>query len=463
MNWIYILVLCLATYYIAARYLEKHIDNFDPSLVPVSSIVTLAKVAQKLVDGNGTLTNPGNLTLGTAAAPGNLVVTGTTNLVGDTKVDGSLTVNGNKGIAINGTDGGTTKTPFKIFNNNNTWLSVTQDSNEYLLFRDTKIAEIDCDTTVKRGLQVNNNLTVINGVLRGNDGNRVTWMDTGWTKIDTRSYIDFVITPPYFLPDTAPASKTIASIDNNGLAVNGNLIVRNVNPDPKNQYAQISLTTPTTNYTFTATDSKTPDGGGHASNGLNLYSYTAPTNYAAQPILQIVPSTGAGIQNNISIYGNLNVFANLTVTGNILNKAAAFRIKFYAWPTLYMTVVNGAPVVSPTINTTNNSDYWIEYGSKLLSLETNKFLTHDGTNFTLEELTGTKRQIVMLLADVGSGSPVPGNRYVFRQLDSDGFGGSSGGIKYAGGSDGSYLGHNWGTKLLMVAGGDGTSHFIKVA
>ena len=38
-------------------------ENFDPSLVPVSSIVTLAKVAQKLVNGNGTLTNPGNLTL----------------------------------------------------------------------------------------------------------------------------------------------------------------------------------------------------------------------------------------------------------------------------------------------------------------------------------------------------------------------------------------------------------------
>ena len=94
MSWIYILVLCLAIYYIVARYLEKYVENFDPSLVPVSSIVTLAKVAQKLVDGGGTLTNPGNLTLGTAAAPGNLIVTGTTNLVGNTTVGGTLGVTG---------------------------------------------------------------------------------------------------------------------------------------------------------------------------------------------------------------------------------------------------------------------------------------------------------------------------------------------------------------------------------
>jgi hypothetical protein len=91
MSWIYILVLCLAIYYIVARYLEKYVENFDPSLVPVSSIVTLAKVAQKLVDGGGTLTNPGNLTIGTPENKGNLIVTGTTNLVGNTTI-GATTV-----------------------------------------------------------------------------------------------------------------------------------------------------------------------------------------------------------------------------------------------------------------------------------------------------------------------------------------------------------------------------------
>ena len=58
-------------------------ENFDPSLVPVSSIITLAKVAQKLVNGNGTLTNPGNLQIGSStSAPGNLTVTGNANING---------------------------------------------------------------------------------------------------------------------------------------------------------------------------------------------------------------------------------------------------------------------------------------------------------------------------------------------------------------------------------------------
>jgi len=64
-------------------------ENFDPSLVPVSSIITLAKVAQKLVNGNGTLTNPGNLQIGSStSAPGNLTVTGNAN------INGTLTLGG---------------------------------------------------------------------------------------------------------------------------------------------------------------------------------------------------------------------------------------------------------------------------------------------------------------------------------------------------------------------------------
>jgi len=87
-------------------YLEQ--ENFDPSLVPVSSIVTLAKVAQKLVNGNGTLTNPGNLQIGKdASAPGNLTVTGMATIGGPIVGNGNytgLTVNGNlnaKGYGLN--------------------------------------------------------------------------------------------------------------------------------------------------------------------------------------------------------------------------------------------------------------------------------------------------------------------------------------------------------------------------
>jgi len=82
MKYLYILLLGLIIYYIISRFYEKYTENFDPSLVPVSSIVTLAKVAQKLVDGNGTLTNPGNLQIGTPSAVGNLLVTGNTIVTG---------------------------------------------------------------------------------------------------------------------------------------------------------------------------------------------------------------------------------------------------------------------------------------------------------------------------------------------------------------------------------------------
>ena len=82
MNNIYFyLILIVFLYFIFTRVLENFLveqENFDPSLVPVSSIVTLAKVAQKLVNGNGTLTNPGNLQIGASTGPaaGNLTVTG---------------------------------------------------------------------------------------------------------------------------------------------------------------------------------------------------------------------------------------------------------------------------------------------------------------------------------------------------------------------------------------------------
>jgi hypothetical protein len=73
-------IFAIVLYFVLTQVFENfniEQENFDPSLVPVSSIVTLAKVAQKLVNGNGTLTNPGNLQSGgSASAPGNLTVTG---------------------------------------------------------------------------------------------------------------------------------------------------------------------------------------------------------------------------------------------------------------------------------------------------------------------------------------------------------------------------------------------------
>jgi hypothetical protein len=109
MKYIYALLIIIVLYYLFSNLYQNYSssEHFDPSLVPVSSIITLAKVAQKFVDGGGTLTNPGNLNLGIPSAPGNLTVTGNTSLGAPTssnKVYGNLNVGGN--ITLGGTSDG---------------------------------------------------------------------------------------------------------------------------------------------------------------------------------------------------------------------------------------------------------------------------------------------------------------------------------------------------------------------
>jgi len=95
MKYIYILLICLILFYIITKFFKKYIyqENFDPSLVPVSSIITLAKVAQKIVDGNGTLTSPANLNIGTPSITGNLLITNSTTTNGNMVTNGTFTVN----------------------------------------------------------------------------------------------------------------------------------------------------------------------------------------------------------------------------------------------------------------------------------------------------------------------------------------------------------------------------------
>ena len=105
MRIIYILLTCLVIYYIIVQYYEKYItqENFDSSLVPVSSIITFAKIAQKLVNG-GTLLIPSHLQIGNidGSETGNLNVTGNTifgngsgtvlSTVGSKENNGNLTI-----------------------------------------------------------------------------------------------------------------------------------------------------------------------------------------------------------------------------------------------------------------------------------------------------------------------------------------------------------------------------------
>jgi len=94
-NIFFYLVLGIFLYIVFSCILNNfyNTEHFDPSLVPVSSIISLAKIAQKIVNGNGILSNPGNLILGSSAIPGSLTVNGTSTLSGNTTINGTLTVN----------------------------------------------------------------------------------------------------------------------------------------------------------------------------------------------------------------------------------------------------------------------------------------------------------------------------------------------------------------------------------
>ena len=103
-NIYFYLLLGVFFYFLFTYVLENYLveqENFDPSLVPVSSIVTLAKVAQKLVNGNGTLTNPGNLQIGkdVGTPSGSLTVTGKTAIGSTTMGDKTLNVTGTLGVS----------------------------------------------------------------------------------------------------------------------------------------------------------------------------------------------------------------------------------------------------------------------------------------------------------------------------------------------------------------------------
>ena len=141
-NLLFYAIIVIFLYIIISRILENNIDqeNFDPSLVPVSSIVTLAKIAQKLVNGNGTLTNPGNLQIGAGNGNnGNLTVTGNSKLNGSLTVNSGMSVWNGKTVLASSVEGEPTK------------------------FNDNGINSINGNTRINASTIIKNDLT-INGV-----------------------------------------------------------------------------------------------------------------------------------------------------------------------------------------------------------------------------------------------------------------------------------------------------------
>jgi len=465
MNWIYILVLCLAIYYIVARYLEKHIDNFDPSLVPVSSIVTLAKVAQKLVDGGGTLTNPGNLQIGTAAAPGNLKVTGTTTLDGTlgvqaaTTTPGKIATIGNINLTQNVTSlanatqseisndvstsyGGLTilgnsskkQDPADAANVRNTIFYDAVTINSYNIPKNT--LTVNGNTTVTGNLTVNGTTTMGNGTwhLSGDKIKRLYFLNGADTYFGSNSSWHF---------QNQVGSLNVVTIDQTGNTVIQGTAAFKFKED--NHYVR-------------------PNGKLALWFGSEAGGYPDNINYS---------NRGWWFQNNktSAVVANIDDKGNATFNGNILNKASAFRIKFYMWGIAYLTQKDGVPTCSPTINTTDNSDYWMLCGARLLNLQTGTFFTWDGAsttkNFTLENINSTKYQMVKYNNNRNDGSNQTVYRFVFMPLDSDTFGSGAGGGKYTPG-DSWYIGQNGtlsnnATGIQLYDYGYGNSYFIMVA
>ena len=217
MKLIYWLLIIALLYYIINKIVDVYSTNehFDPSLVPVSSIVTLAKVAQKIVTGNGELRNPGNLYIAAklgvdkistfndnvTISKNGLTVTGpitqsggNVTLDGNTTNTGSFTVTGTTDVTSNITANGTINTSkdngviFKTSNNSNnykisaddTYLNISNEGNNILSFgQDGSIYgkngksgtgfSIDPNSNVST-----NNITVTNNINMIDDNNRVT-------------------------------------------------------------------------------------------------------------------------------------------------------------------------------------------------------------------------------------------------------------------------------------------------
>jgi len=104
MKYIYFLFIIIILYLIYNYYLNCN-ENFDSSLIPVSSLVTLSTFSQNLLKNN-TLTHPGNLQIGINSAPGDLTVTGNTTVTdissygtsgvpSNMQINGQTTFNGN--------------------------------------------------------------------------------------------------------------------------------------------------------------------------------------------------------------------------------------------------------------------------------------------------------------------------------------------------------------------------------
>lgn len=268
MKWLFILLVCLIFYYIISRTYKKYIEKFDPSLVPVSSLVTLAKVAQKLVD-SGTLTNPGNLQIGTPSTRADLTVTGNT-LFG--------TLNSGTGAMKSTTIIAGTASP-------DANIIKFGDGSGYRIKYATNSGtapSVDTGTHIYDNGQVNVG-TVLN--------------------VGSSLYV-----PSATISGTLNVGTITGNITANGSS-GSELKVLTQGPN----VSKLSLNTPGAVYKFSATDSSYTAGGGLAPNHLQLFSYGAgaPPNNSINQLMDMYPSTTGGA-NTINLTGAVTAANSLT-------------------------------------------------------------------------------------------------------------------------------------------------------
>ncbi len=185
------------------NYTNLEIENFDPSLVPVSSIVTLAKVAQKLVDGGGTLTNPGNL-----------------------KITGNQEINGNQDV--NGYVSTGSHYQFKGRDNTNGFSWYAQNSDEAKLWSNISNSDVlkvnkNGDSTITKDLYVNGNTTV-NGKIN-NLGIYHTMSSPTWNKIQYGDGTGWAVR--FEKNGAEPASPFVNIYDNGKIETTNNITAGN--------------------------------------------------------------------------------------------------------------------------------------------------------------------------------------------------------------------------------------------
>ena len=267
---LFYLLIGVLFYYILSRSLEYYNleqENFDPSLVPVSSIVTLAKVAQKLVTG-GVLTNPGSLQIGTSNlnGAGNLLVTGNSTVNGNNTILGNTTL---ANVKINPV--GTTGNTIVQYGDGTGKKIVFQkdDANPQLEIFDNKKVNIKGNLNVDGILSGN---TTVVGTNPTNFGQ--TTIDGGKITVgDTNNSVEKLVMPTgtairiigkdggaLSTSTTNPLLWDNTGLTSNNLKVLGTLITPSISATPAStNIKNLEITGKSTGHTFYITGSFTND------------------------------------------------------------------------------------------------------------------------------------------------------------------------------------------------------------